>query len=118
MDRTRRTVKWFRANEFWGCISRSGFFLHFIQRINAGYPALFDKRDDKQGDSEGESAGDVNNFTKHFGWLYNAKMVADFEGIPVESVWSLKVIHFLNDLLYLKLKLENEHRQKSNWCNR
>jgi hypothetical protein len=45
-------------------------------------------------------------------------MVADFEGIPIESVWSLKVIHFLNDLLYLKLKLENEHRQKSNWCNR
>jgi hypothetical protein len=43
-------------------------------------------------------------------------MVADFEGIPVESVWSLKVIHFLNDLLYLKLKLEkdNEHNKKSN----
>ena len=63
---------------------------------------------------EGGSGGDIDNFTKHFGWLYNAKMVADFEGIPVESVWGLKVIHFLNDLLYLKLKLENEHRQKSN----
>jgi hypothetical protein len=42
-------------------------------------------------------------------------MVADFERIPVESVWNLKVIHFLNDLLYLKLKIENEHKQKSKW---
>ena len=91
------------------------FFLHFIQRINASYPALFDKRNDEEGDSEGRSDGDVDEFAKHFGWLYNAKMVADFEGIPVESVWNLKVIHFLNDLLYLKLKLEkdNEHSKKS-----
>ena len=42
-------------------------------------------------------------------------MVADFEGIPIESVWNLKVIHFLNDLLYLKLKQDkdNEHNKKS-----
>ena len=36
-------------------------------------------------------------------------MVADFEGIPLQSVWDLKVIHFLNDLLYLKLKQDKEN---------
>ena len=42
-------------------------------------------------------------------------MVADFETIPLQSVCDLKVLHFLNDILYLKLKQdkENEHNKKS-----
>lgn len=31
-------------------------------------------------------------------------MVAEHEAIPLEQVWDLGVIHFLNDLLYLKMK--------------
>lgn len=31
-------------------------------------------------------------------------MVADFEAIPLEQVWGIGVLQFLNDLLYLKLK--------------
>ena len=111
----RRFSKGNGINGFRGCLSCSGFFLHAIQCINASYPALFDKRNNKEGDIEGESNGDTDEFAKHFGWLYNAKMVADFEGIPLQSVWDLKVLHFLNDLLYLKLKQdkENEHNKKS-----
>ena len=41
-------------------------------------------------------------------------MVADFETIPLQSVWDLKVIHFLNDLLYLKLKQEKENKVNGN----
>ena len=41
-------------------------------------------------------------------------MVADFEGIPLQSVGDLKVIHFLNDLLYLKLKQEKENKANAN----
>ncbi|CAB4203825.1 hypothetical protein UFOVP1384_4 [uncultured Caudovirales phage] len=41
-------------------------------------------------------------------------MVADFETIPLQSVWDLKVIHFLNDLLYLKLKQEKENKANGN----
>ena len=41
-------------------------------------------------------------------------MVADFETIPLQSVWDLKVIHFLNDLLYLKLKQEKENKANAN----
>lgn len=38
-------------------------------------------------------------------------MVADFENIPVESVWNLGVIQFLNDLLYLKIKDKHDAEQ-------
>lgn len=31
-------------------------------------------------------------------------MVAEFEAVPLEQVWNLGVIQFLNDLLYIKLK--------------
>lgn len=41
-------------------------------------------------------------------------MVADFEAIPLQSVWNLKVIHFLNDLLYLKLKQEKDNKTNGN----
>ena len=115
--RAWRFVKRNGVNGFWGCLPCSGFFLHSIQRINASYPALFDKRDDIKGSNEGESDGGIDEFSKHFGWLYNAKMVADFEAIPLQSVWDLKVLHFLNDLLYLKLKQDkdNEYLKKSTW---
>ena len=38
-------------------------------------------------------------------------MVADFEGVPVEQVWSLGVIQFLNDLLYIKFKDKHDADQ-------
>lgn len=39
-----------------------------------------------------------------YGWLYNAKLVADFEGVPLDSVFDFKIIRFLNDLGYIKAK--------------
>lgn len=38
-------------------------------------------------------------------------MVADFEAIPMEQVWQIGVIQFLNDLLYLKMKSEHDAMQ-------
>jgi len=38
-------------------------------------------------------------------------MVSEFENIPLESVWGLGVIQFLNDLLYLKLKEQKDAQQ-------
>ncbi len=31
-------------------------------------------------------------------------MVSEFENIPLQQVWDLTTINFLNDLLYLKMK--------------
>lgn len=38
-------------------------------------------------------------------------MVAEFEAIPVEQVWKLGVIQFLNDLLYIKFKDAHDAEQ-------
>ena len=38
-------------------------------------------------------------------------MVADFENIPLEQVWKLGVINFLNDLLYIKMKGNHDTEQ-------
>ena len=43
-------------------------------------------------------------FTENFGWIYSAKQVAEMEGIPLDAVYDLSVIQFLNDLAYLKQK--------------
>ena len=84
------------------------FFLHAIRRINEQYPALFDEQVDGEGDSEGSSGGGVDTFAESFGWINNAKVVSEFENIPLESVWSLGVIQFMNDLLYLKMKAKHD----------
>ena len=39
-------------------------------------------------------------------------MVSEFEGKPIAQVWDLTAINFLNDLLYLKMKIENDALQK------
>lgn len=46
--------------------------------------------------------------------MYNAKMVSEFEAIPLNDVWNLPVVQFLNDLNYLKQKrlVDDEQQQK------
>ena len=38
-------------------------------------------------------------------------MVAEHEAVPLEQVWELGVLHFLNDLLYIKMKSEDDAEQ-------
>jgi len=67
---------------------------------------MIDKRDNEEGKEEGDSSTVAERFHENFGWLSNAKMVADFEAVSLEQVWDFGVIQFLNDLLYIKLKNE------------
>ena len=68
---------------------------------------------------EGERAGD-EGFTERFGWIYNAKQVADFEGISLWECFEKDTLSFLNHLVYLKeygeyqLKL-NKNAGNSEW---
>ena len=43
-------------------------------------------------------------FIEQYGWLFSAKQVADYEGIPLDKVYDLPIIQALNDLSYLKAK--------------
>ena len=83
-----------------------------IQQINESYPALFDTGDDGEDAGDGGET-DPTGFTKSFGWIYNAKMVSEFEGISLDAVWNLPVLQFLNGLLYIKQKrLFDEYQYK------
>jgi len=44
--------------------------------------------------------------------MYNAKLVSEFEGIPIANAWRLPVRQFLNDLSYLKMKREAEDEER------
>jgi hypothetical protein len=41
---------------------------------------------------------------EYFGWQYCAKIVSEYEAIPLQAAYDLKIIHFLNSLSYLKAK--------------
>jgi hypothetical protein len=38
-------------------------------------------------------------------------MVQEFEGISLDATWQLPAMQFLNDLAYMKLKLEWDEQQ-------
>jgi hypothetical protein len=74
---------------------------------------LFDQRDEFEEGEQKKSATIEENFASNWGWIYNAKEVATFEGIPLDQVYDLPVIQFLNDLSYLKSKKQlDEHQYK------
>jgi hypothetical protein len=74
--------------------------LRSIQRVNQSFSALFGKSDGEESGGEGDSS----EFDRSYGWIYNCKMVAEFEGISLNEAWELPVLQFLNDLSYLKVK--------------
>jgi len=93
-------------------LSCSGFFLRSFQELNSQFGVLFNESVGEEGGTEKSN----DEFQKSFGWIYNAKLVSEFEHISLDSVWKLPVIQFLNDLTYLKLKLEwdaNELRKST-----
>jgi hypothetical protein len=74
---------------------------------------LFDQRDEFEEGEQKKNATIEENFASNWGWIYNAKEVADFEAISLDKVYDLSVIQFLNDLSYLKSKKQlDEHQYK------
>jgi hypothetical protein len=74
---------------------------------------LFDGADELEEAGQKKSATIEENFASNWGWVFNAKQVSEFEGIPLDQVYDLSVIQFLNDLSYLKSKKQlDEHQYK------
>jgi hypothetical protein len=91
------------------------FFLESFQEINEVFASLFNVGNHSE-DDEGEGKPDPTGFTSNFGWIYNAKMVSEFEGISVDDATDLPVLQFLNDLNYIKTKRafdEYQYRQST-----
>ena len=85
-----------------------------FHQINSEFKYLFSKHIGWQ-DSDG---GSLEEFGKSYGWLFNAKLVSDFEGICINDVWELPVYQFLTDLSYLKMKREIDAEQQKRILNK
>jgi hypothetical protein len=48
---------------------------------------------------------------RNYGWIYQAKLVAEHEGIRLEKAFDLNTLQFLNDLAYIKAKNEYDREQ-------
>ena len=78
--------------------------MHILSQFNEQYRGLFGNLDEDDESEQKEAKNAESVFTENFGWIYSTKQVADMEGIPLDSVYDLSVIQFLNDLAYLKQK--------------
>jgi hypothetical protein len=87
--------------------------LNNIKNLDAGFKGLFNP-DMKRDEDDGREVG--SQFMKYFGWIYQAKLVAEHEGIKLDEVYKMSTVSFLNDLSYLSSKnsYETELRKKAN----
>lgn len=77
-----------------------------IVELDRRYPALFGEVVESEG--EGDSRDGEHPFTKQYGWIYQVKLISEYEGIPLAHAYELPVIQFLNGLAYLKAKNTHE----------
>ena len=90
--------------------------MHTLGEFNEQYKGLFGRGDAEIDEEPKGSATIEDQFQDDFGWIYNAREVAEFERIGLDMVYDLPVIQFLNDLSYLKQKRlvdEYQHRERT-----
>ena len=87
--------------------------LNNIKNLDASFKGLFNPEQRKDEDNGRETG---SQFMKYFGWIYQAKLVAEHEGIKLDEVYKMSTVSFLNDLSYLTSKgsYEAELRKKAN----
>lgn len=94
-----------------------GFFLQNFRRFYKKFPTLFGEADESEGQDEGGNPDFSDGFNENFGWIYNVKNVAEFEGITLEAAYNLNIMQFFNDLVYLKEKSKHDERLIKNARN-
>lgn len=75
------------------------------------YKKLFGEGNGEGGDAQSSVDPADKHFAKYYGWIYNTREVATFEGISMGEVWDLPIRQTLFDLTYLKAKTERDQRQ-------
>jgi hypothetical protein len=79
--------------------------------LDKSFPGLFEIGDNEDVDDRVSSRDDTPGFMRQYGWIYQAKLVADHEKISLEQSFELSTINFLNDLSYIKGKAEYDKEQ-------
>lgn len=83
--------------QLWQIHDQVASFTESLNKLIKSYKGLF-------GEPQDEDAEKPHPFIEQYGWLFSAKQVADYEGIPLDKAYDLPVIQALNDLSYLKAK--------------
>jgi len=76
--------------------------------LDKDFKGLFDSGHDEEGGEQVSGRSSTSGFMQHFGWFYQASLVAEYERIPLQEAYELNTLNFLNDLAYLKSKAEYE----------
>lgn len=84
--------------EIWHIHDQFNAYVESLNNLIKSYSGLFGLLDQQ------EETEKPHAFIEKYGWLFSAKQVADYEGIPLDKVYDLPVIQALNDLSYLKAK--------------
>lgn len=87
-------------------LSAVRLFTENWKRFNDEYKNLFGV--DEQVSGEGAKE---DYFTKRYGWIYSASVVAEYERITLQEAYKLPVRQALNGLAYLKAKAKFETQQ-------
>jgi hypothetical protein len=88
--------------------SQVNTFVKSLNELIRSYKGLFEIQDNQE-----EEQDKPHPFLEQYGWLYSAKQIAEYEGIPLEQAYNLPVIQALNGLSYLKGKaMYDKHLSK------
>ena len=82
--------------------------MQFLSEIDKLYDGLFVRKFTDGSEGEVER---VEGFMVNYGWLFNVKSVAEFEGIETNKVYDLPYLRFMNALAYLKAKSDWEKEE-------
>jgi hypothetical protein len=83
-------------------------FINSLQVLLMSYKGLFQIPDEEQERIIEKPIIKSHPFVEKYGWIFSAKQVAEFEGIPLEKAYDLNIIHALNTLSLLKSKKDYE----------
>lgn len=84
--------------QIWQIHDQIQTYIESLNKLIQSYSGLFGLGE------KNEEEEKPHPFIEKYGWLFSAKQVADYEGIPLDKVYDLPVIQALNDLSYLKAK--------------
>ena len=74
-------------------------FIESFQKLIESYSGLFEQ---EAITTEEMEPTEPHPFVTQYGWIYSAKQVGDFEGIPLDKAYDLHILQAFNDLAYLK----------------
>lgn len=93
-----------RAKPFTAIFQQCEQFTESMNKLIRSYQGLFEHEEDTDEDVNKREKEKTHPFIEHYGWLYSAKQLAEYEGLPLDRAYDIPIIQAFNGLSYLKAK--------------